>query len=102
MVVKVADAADGDSRTSRWSTRSTVTNNGPSDAADVVVVDDLPAGVSFVSADVVVGTGVCLGAPSGAVTCQLGTVGGRRDGADQHRGVRRPGVRLRDRPGEQR
>ena len=49
----------------------TVANAGPSSASDVVVTDDLPAGVAFVSADPSQGT--CAEA-SGTVTCELGTI----------------------------
>lgn len=45
-----------------------VTNNGPSDAADVVVTDTLPAGVTFNS------TSGCAEDPTGVPTCTLGTV----------------------------
>ncbi|MEV3936825.1 ricin-type beta-trefoil lectin domain protein [Glycomyces sp. NPDC049804] len=44
----------------------TVTNHGPSDAADVAVTDDLPAPVAFESADGCTGTGGLFG---GTVTC---------------------------------
>ena len=44
-----------------------VTNSGPSDAPNVVVVDTLPAGTSFVSS-----TGGCVEAPAGILTCALG------------------------------
>jgi uncharacterized repeat protein (TIGR01451 family) len=46
-----------------------VQNNGPSDAANVVVVDTLPAGTSFVSS-----TGGCIEAPLGTLTCALGAL----------------------------
>lgn len=46
----------------------TVTNNGPNVATDVVVIDDLPSEVSFVSADA-----PCV-LDSGDVVCELGTL----------------------------
>ncbi|MCE7937266.1 MAG: DUF11 domain-containing protein [Chloroflexi bacterium CFX6] len=55
--------------------RITAVNKGPSNARDVVVRDALPADVTFVSANVVSGPGVCLPAPMGYVTCQLGKLG---------------------------
>jgi len=45
-----------------------VVNNGPSDAADVVVTDTLPAGVSFVT------TAGCAEDPAGMPICTLGTI----------------------------
>ncbi len=45
-----------------------VDNNGPDDAQDVVVHDDLPLGVTFVS------TNGCAEDPNGVPTCTLGTV----------------------------
>ena len=53
-----------------------VTNDGPSDATNVVVTDDVPAGTSFVSAD---GGGL---EAAGTVTWNLGTLA---DGATRHR-----------------
>ncbi|EIM71695.1 hypothetical protein A3SI_20317, partial [Nitritalea halalkaliphila LW7] len=50
----------------------TVTNNGPSDAQQVVVTDALPAGVSFVSAD----TGGSL--DNGVVSWPVGTLAAAR------------------------
>lgn len=50
----------------------TVTNNGPFEATTVTVTDDLPPGVSIVSANP--SQGVCFIA-AGAVTCDLGTLG---------------------------
>jgi uncharacterized repeat protein (TIGR01451 family) len=52
----------------------TVVNNGISDAANVVLVDTLPAGTTFLSATVTLGAGSCVGLPSGVVTCQLGVI----------------------------
>ena len=49
----------------------TVTNSGPADAANVVVLDSLPAGVSFNSA--VSSQGSCT-LSNGLVVCNLGTV----------------------------
>ena len=46
----------------------TVTNNGPSDAQNVVATDTLPAGVTFV------GTTGCAEDPSGVPGCTLGTL----------------------------
>jgi len=46
-----------------------VTNNGPWDATNVVVVDDLPAGVSYVS-----DTDSCVESPVGRLTCPLGDI----------------------------
>ncbi len=51
-----------------------VSNGGPSDAAAVVVVDDLPVGTEFVSAAISVGAGSCVGLPTGQVKCQLGSL----------------------------
>jgi uncharacterized repeat protein (TIGR01451 family) len=50
----------------------TVTNNGPDAAANVVVTDTLPSGVTFVSA-----SPGCVHA-AGVVTCNLGTIPARR------------------------
>ncbi|NIS82016.1 MAG: DUF11 domain-containing protein, partial [Anaerolineales bacterium] len=46
-----------------------VTNNGPSDALNVVVTDTLPAGVSYVS-----DTDSCVEGPAGTLTCSLGNL----------------------------
>ena len=46
----------------------TVTNNGPSDAQNVVVTDTLPAGVTFVA------TNGCAESPGGVPVCSLGTI----------------------------
>lgn len=49
----------------------TVTNLGPDSAASTTLIDNLPAGVSFVSATP--STGSC-GHSAGVVTCNLGTI----------------------------
>ncbi|MEO8085046.1 MAG: hypothetical protein ABI780_14590, partial [Ardenticatenales bacterium] len=51
----------------------TIGNGGPSTAKSTVVVDTLPAGVSFVNAVVIGAPGAsCANVPAGGVTCQLG------------------------------
>ncbi len=62
--VNLATAAGGD----RLTYTVTVQNTGPSDAANVIVTDQLPAGVTFVSAT---GGGAHVG---GVVTWDLGTL----------------------------
>jgi uncharacterized repeat protein (TIGR01451 family) len=47
----------------------TVTNDGPSPANNVVVVDTLPAGVTYVA-----DTDTCVQGPVGTLTCSLGTI----------------------------
>jgi uncharacterized repeat protein (TIGR01451 family) len=49
-----------------------VTNNGPSDAANAVVTDALPAGLSYVSAST--DRGSCSETPPGTVRCELGNM----------------------------
>jgi uncharacterized repeat protein (TIGR01451 family) len=49
-----------------------VTNNGPDTSSAVTVTDDLPGGVSFVSAS---GTGWACGQASGIVTCTRASLG---------------------------
>ena len=46
-----------------------VSNQGPSEAANVVVVDNLPVGLSLVSSS------GCAEDPNGAPTCSVGTLG---------------------------
>lgn len=66
--VTLADAPDPVSITSNLTYTVTVTNQGPSRATDIVVVQTLPAGASFVSATVDQGSCVFNG---GIVTCTL-------------------------------
>ncbi len=51
-----------------------VNNAGPSDARNVTVVDPLDPEVTFVSAAVTAGGGVCPPPTAGVVSCDLGTV----------------------------
>jgi uncharacterized repeat protein (TIGR01451 family) len=54
----------------------TITNNGPSDAVDVALLDTLPPQVTFVGATISNGSGTCvlLIAPPNTVSCDLGTL----------------------------
>jgi len=54
----------------------TITNNGPSEATDVALLDTLPSEVSFVGATISNGSGTCvlLIAPPNTVSCDLGTL----------------------------
>ncbi|MFI5394110.1 MAG: COG1361 S-layer family protein [Candidatus Binatia bacterium] len=51
----------------------TVTDNGPSNSANTIVVDTLPPG--FTAETATPSQGSCLGVGTGTVTCNLGTVG---------------------------
>ena len=53
----------------------TITNNGPSTAADVLLEDSLPAEVSYLSATIS-GGGLCvlLAVPPNTVSCELGDI----------------------------
>jgi uncharacterized repeat protein (TIGR01451 family) len=64
--VEKADTADPVSPGDSLGYTVTVTNQGPSDAVDVVAVDTLPAGVTLVA------TSGCAEDPTGAPTCSLG------------------------------
>ena len=56
-----------------------VTNNSPSEATDVTVIDTLPQGVTFVSA---VGVGWDCGGVAGTVTCTRGSLNGSESAPD--------------------
>ncbi len=80
----------------------TVTNNGPAVASNVLVVDALPSGVTFVSADA--SQGIC----NSGVTCDLGDLAVSASAtitivvsvdSDQVDEYHQPGTRLRFQPG---
>ena len=62
------DSADPVAPSGAYTYTVTVSNAGPSDAAGVVVTDNLPFGVSLVS------TSGCAEDPAGAPACTLGTI----------------------------
>ncbi len=65
--ISKSDLADPVIMTSDFSYELTVNSLGPGLATNVVVVDTLPAGISYVS-----DTGGCVEAPAGTLTCALG------------------------------
>ncbi len=65
------DSADPAAIDGRLTYNLTVTNNGPSDATEVVLTDDLPLGVTFVSS---VPEAPDCTESSGTVICNLGTL----------------------------
>ncbi|MBI4260743.1 MAG: DUF11 domain-containing protein [Actinobacteria bacterium] len=70
--IEKSDSADPVIQGDQFTYTLTVTNDGPDPAANVVVNDTLPAGVTFVSSSP--GPPDCLALIGGVVSCQLGTM----------------------------
>lgn len=66
--ISKSDSVDPVSPDELFSYTITVSNAGPADADNVVVLDNLPIGITFIS------TSGCLNDPGGVPSCSLGTV----------------------------
>src|SRR5262249_43496190 len=76
LAVAHTDSNDPVPVNTRMRYRFTVTNNGPTSSPDVVVTDDLPGGVKFVSATT--GAGSCMFDGVARVVCHLGALASGR------------------------